>query len=108
MLQSIRDRVSELFRDPKKCERVLSMFHLFSNENRFKILCALHEGDLCVNDITELVGGKHSNISQQLKMLTLAGYLTRERRDKRIIYHLQDDHIRRTIDFLRSEFEEGD
>ena len=81
------------------------MFSLFSNGIRFKILCVLREGDRCVKDITEIVGGKHSNISQQLKMLALAGYVTRERMDKMIIYHLSDQRVVKVIDFLREQFE---
>ena len=79
---------------------MLKMFSLFSNETRFKILCVLKEGDFCVKDIVELIGGKHSNISQQLKMLTLAGYLTKERRERSIIYHLFDEKVKSTVNFL--------
>jgi DNA-binding transcriptional ArsR family regulator len=53
-----------------------------------------------VNDIVEFVGGKHSNISQQLKMLTLAGYLTKERQERSVFYHLEDEKIEATINFL--------
>ena len=80
------------------------MFSLFSNETRFKILVILKEGDFCVNDIVDLVGGKHSNISQQLKMLNLAGYLTKERKEKSIIYHLADKKIRQTVQYLCDSF----
>ena len=88
------------FRNKENCGRVLKMFSLFSGETRFKILCVLNEADFCVNDIVNLVDGKHSNISQQLKMLTLAGYLTKERRERSIIYHLKDEKIKATMRFL--------
>jgi ArsR family transcriptional regulator len=105
MSQSVFEEVSRHFlNNGEACERVLRMVSLFSNEVRFKILCALNEGDFCVGEIAELVGGKHSNVSQQLKMLTLAGYLSRRRRERRIIYHLEDERVRRTVEFLRREF----
>ena len=57
-------------------------------------------------DIVDLVGGRHSNISQQLKMLTLAGYLTKERKERLIIYHLHDEKIKTTVKFLCEHFKE--
>jgi DNA-binding transcriptional ArsR family regulator len=99
--ETLRRKVTEqLLRNQRYCERVLKMFSLFSNRTRFRILCVLKEGDFCVNDIVEFVGGKHSNISQQLKMLTLAGYLTKERQERLVFYHLEDEKIKATIDFL--------
>ena len=83
------------------------MVSLLGNQVRFKILCALKEGDFCVGDLAELVEGKHANVSQQLKMLTLAGYLTKRREDQNIIYHLQNETVRRAIGFLQDEFTGG-
>ena len=105
MSQSVFERVSQHFlANGETCDRVLRMVSLLSNQVRFKILCALNEGDFCVGGIAELVGGKHSNVSQQLKMLTLAGYLERRRHERTIIYHLEDERVRRTVNFLRQEF----
>ena len=91
--------------DEEKCGRFLTMFSLLSNENRLKILCLLRTGDYCVNDISRYVGGKFSNISQQLKMLSLAGYLTKEKKQKQVFYQLADARIKATLDFLHNEFE---
>ena len=97
----LQEGIAERFiRNRESCGRVMKMFSLFSNETRFKILCILKESDFCVNDIVDLVGGKHSNISQQLKMLSLAGYLTKERRERSIIYHLADDRVKASLQFL--------
>ncbi len=97
----LQERVREqLLRNQEYCDEILKMFSLFSNKTRFRILCVLKEGDFCVNDIVEFVSGKHSNISQQLKMLTYAGYLTKERRERSVIYHLEDEKVRSFIDFL--------
>ena len=104
---SLKQRVAEqLLQNHDCCERIQQMFSLFSNKTRFKILCVLKEGDFCVTDIVDLVGGRHSNISQQLKMLTLAGYLTKERKERLIIYHLHDEKIKTTVKFLCEYFKE--
>ena len=80
------------------------MFSLFSNEKRFKILCALSEGDRCVHEIADIVESTTSNVSQQLKMLALAGYLERRREQRSIYYHLSDERVRDTLSYLRSRF----
>ena len=104
--ESHLETVEELFRNRNACDRVMRMLSLFSNEIRFKILVVLKEGDFCVNDIVRIVDGKRSNISQQLKMLTLAGYLTKQRREKSIIYHLADEQIRGTVQYLCDNFKD--
>ena len=102
--QASLEKVEDLFRDGKRCENLLNMFSLFSNRFRFKILCVLNEGDFCVNEITHLVGGNTSNVSQQLKLLTLAGYLDKKRDQKLIYYHLVDERIRDLLQFLHQNF----
>lgn len=103
--QSRQQDVAEQFlRNNAACEHVLGMFSLFSNKIRFKILCVLKEGDLCVKEIVAVVGGKVSNISQQLKILTLAGYLTKKREEKTVIYHLEDQQVKKVVQFLWNEF----
>jgi DNA-binding transcriptional ArsR family regulator len=92
------------FTKHKNCEKILEMFSLFSNELRFKTLCLLTDGDYCVNDIVDAIGGKHSNVSQQLKMLTMAGYLSRERKGKQVFYHLEIEKLKDVVKDLQNLF----
>ncbi|MBA7592429.1 Biofilm growth-associated repressor [subsurface metagenome] len=89
-----------LFSDKDKCAAVLRMFSLFSNEVRLKILCLLNEGEFCVHEIVESLEGKYSNISQQLKMLSLAGYVDKKREENQVYYHLKDNKIKDILEFL--------
>jgi DNA-binding transcriptional ArsR family regulator len=87
------------------CHKVLSTLALFANKSRFRILCALCEGDFCVNDLVCVVGlGGVSNISQQLKMLTLAGLIQSSRQHKNIIYGLKDKRVREIVKFLEKQY----
>ncbi len=88
------------FQDEEACHQMMSMLSLIANQARFRILCLLTVGKYCVNDIVRLVGGKSSNISQQLKILTLAGYVSNERVGKQIYYKLEDERIRSLVGFL--------
>lgn len=94
---------SELFRrfqDEEACHNMMTMLSLISNQTRFRILCLLTAGDFCVNDIVRFVGGKSSNISQQLKILMLAGYVSKERTGKQIFYRFENRKVRQLIEFL--------
>jgi ArsR family transcriptional regulator len=82
----------------------MEILSLISNKTRFQILCALHEDDFCVNELVEIVGGKISNVSQQLKSLSLAGIVTRRRENQRIIYSLSDGTVRRLLSYLQQQF----
>lgn len=87
------------------CQRVIGLFQLVSNKTRFTILCALSQGDFCVQEIAEIVGVESlSNISQQLKTLRLAGIVESRRDRTKVIYNLANEQVRRMIDYLRKEF----
>ena len=86
------------------CNQAVELISLISNETRLRILCVLSQSDYCVSEIAERVGGKNSNISQQLKILTLAGCLRKRRMEKSMIYSLTDERIKRVLEFLRTEF----
>jgi len=87
------------------CAKVLTLFHLLSNKARFRIVCLLARGEFCVHEIADVVGaGRLSNISQQLKMLTMAGVIERRRDQTRILYTLKDKRIRKMVNFLRVQF----
>jgi len=89
----------------KVCEKVLNIFSLISNKTRFRILCLLKEGDFCVNDIVDLIQlGKISNISQQLRLLSMADILVKRREKKQIFYHLKDEKIKKMIVFLEENY----
>ncbi len=93
-------RIRRRFSAEERCTRILNMLDVVSNPYRFKIICVLAEGDFPVSEIVELVKGKTSNISQQLKILTLSGYLSKERRGKQIYYSLKDQNVKALFDFL--------
>jgi DNA-binding transcriptional ArsR family regulator len=87
------------------CDRVVTLLHLISNKARFRIICLLSQGEFCVNDIMDVVNeGKLSHISQQLRILRLAGILQKRRDNKRVLYAIKDKRIRRLIGFLHLQY----
>jgi len=87
------------------CRNVIDILSLMSNKTRFRILCMLAEGDFCVTEIVDTIQmGKLSNISQQLRILTLAGSLEKTREKQRVIYHLRDRRLATLIETLEKQF----
>ena len=101
-LKQIKD---EFAGNQQVCEQVVGLFQLLSNKVRFRIVCVLMHGEACVNEIADVVAeGGMSNISQQLRMLRLAGVVAAKRDKKQIVYRLADDRIGGLIGYLRCEF----
>ncbi|HIX94067.1 MAG TPA: metalloregulator ArsR/SmtB family transcription factor [Candidatus Gemmiger excrementipullorum] len=73
------------------------LFRVFGDTTRIKVLYALFESELCVNDIAQVVGISQSAVSHQLRLLK-ANKLVKFRRDGKTIYYaLDDDHVRSMI-----------
>ena len=101
-LQSIKEE----FRNGQAvCEQVVGLFHLLSNKIRFRIVCTLLRGEACVQDLVEVLGlDQMSNVSQQLRMLRLAGLVTKRRDGKQSLYRVADDRIGGLIEFMRRHY----
>ena len=109
MNQTGRELKAAFRKNEAVCAQVISLFHLFSNKGRFRIACLLARGEFCVNEITDVVNeGKMSNISQQLKILTLSNVIQRRRQEQRILYSLKDERVGKMIQFLQEQFLNGD
>jgi ArsR family transcriptional regulator len=73
------------------------LFKYFGDSTRIRILYALFEGELCVNDISEKLSMTQSAVSHQLKFLKTGKLVTSRRDGKSIYYSLADDHVRSII-----------
>jgi len=70
-------------------------FKIFSDSTRVKILCALIRAEMCVCDISVLLGMTKSSVSHQLRVLKQANLVKyRKGSDGRVIYYsLADEHV---------------
>lgn len=74
------------------------IFKVFGDSTRVKILCALFRAEMCVCDISVLLGMTKSSISHQLRILKQSK-LVKNRRDGRVVYYsLADDHVKSIFD----------
>ncbi len=68
-------------------------FKALSEASRLRILLALSGGELCVEHITEAVGGLQSAVSHQLKTLRLNKIVKCRRDGKKVLYSVSDEHV---------------
>ena len=73
------------------------LFKVFGDSTRIKIVYALSERELCVCDISELLGVSQTAISHQLRVLKGAKLVKYRREGKNVFYSLDDDHVRSII-----------
>lgn len=74
--------------------RSAAMFAAMAEVMRLRILLLLHEyQELCVSQLSEMLGDKVNTTSMRLKKLHDAGLLDKRRDAKHIYYRLKDEHI---------------
>lgn len=69
------------------------LFKVFGDTTRIRIICALFKRELCVYEISEIVGMGQSAVSHQLRILRAASLVKVRRDGKSSYYSLDDDHI---------------
>lgn len=74
-------------------ELCASFFKALSDPTRTKIIWALNERELCVCDLSELLGMTPSAISHQLSGLKKARMVKSRKSGKEAFYSLADEHI---------------
>jgi ArsR family transcriptional regulator, lead/cadmium/zinc/bismuth-responsive transcriptional repressor len=69
------------------------LFKIFGDSTRIKILFALLESELSVNDISTVLHMTQSAISHQLRILKANRLVKYRREGKSVIYSLSDTHV---------------
>lgn len=70
------------------------LFKVFADPTRLKILSALSETELCVCDLSALLGSSQSAVSHQLALLRASSLVKNRRAGKTVYYSLADSHVR--------------
>lgn len=73
-------------------------FKVFGDSTRIRLLYALHDGELCVCDLSAILSMSQSAVSHQLRVLKSAR-LVKNRRDGKVVYYsLDDEHVKDILD----------
>lgn len=91
-------RIAKLFPKTETLTELSDLFQLLSDSNRIKILYALSREEVCVCDLSALLGMSDSAVSHQLRLLR-ALRLVKSRKDGRVVYYsLSDVHVTRLLE----------
>ena len=96
-----RDDIVQRVLDSQPADEYLydlaELFKVFGDSTRIRILYALFESELCVNDIAQVVGISQSAVSHQLRVLKTSKLVKFRREGKAMYYSLDDEHVRSMI-----------
>ena len=70
------------------------LFKVFGDSTRARILYVLHESEVCVCDIADILGMTISAISHQLRILKSARLVKFRKEGKTVYYSLADEHVK--------------
>lgn len=82
------------------------LFKIFGDTTRIKILYSLFDDELCVGDISEILGLSQSSVSHQLRILKDSKLVKFRRSGKSMFYSLDDEHVRSILDLGMEHLEE--
>lgn len=85
---------------------ISELFKVLGDSTRNRILWCLISQELCVCDISELLGMTKSAVSHQLRVLRQAKLVTPRRSGKEVYYSLSDDHVTRILSMAKEHIEE--
>ncbi|WP_298668322.1 metalloregulator ArsR/SmtB family transcription factor [uncultured Methanofollis sp.] len=91
--QDAVEEAREHLADDQTCQAVAAIFKIFGDPTRVKILLALSDRELCVCDLSALLGMNQSAVSHQLRLLRGANLVTFRKEGKVAYYALADDHV---------------
>jgi len=95
---------AEIIAQDKDIEQAAFALKAMSHPLRLKILCAVGEKELAVQDIVASVGTTQSNVSQHLAKLKDKNILASRRDANRIYYYVKDDRTLQLIEMMRDVF----
>lgn len=104
--EDVVKRVLEQQPDDEYLYDLAELFKVFGDSTRIRILYALFESELCVNDIAQLLNLGQSAVSHQLRILKDAKLVRFRREGKIIFYALDDEHVRNILSMGMEHVEE--
>jgi DNA-binding transcriptional ArsR family regulator len=73
------------------------VLQMLADSTRFRLLLALVDEELPVNDLAQVVEKPPAGVSQHLAKLRLARLVATRRDGTRVFYRLENDHVRQLI-----------
>ena len=90
VLEAIQDKKI----DEEQSQRTAELFKVLGDNTRVKILYYLLQNELCVCDLTVLVGSTQSAVSHQLRVLRNLRIVQGRKEGKQVFYSICNEHVR--------------
>lgn len=74
-------------------EELADLFKALGDPTRVRIIHALQQSELCVHDLTVVLGMGQSAVSHQLRLLRNTRIVKRRKEGKTVYYSLDDNHV---------------
>jgi ArsR family transcriptional regulator len=88
-VEKVRDSLPE----EETLFELADFFKVFGDSTRIKVLQALFQSELCVCDLSAILGASQSAVSHQLKILRMSNLVKHRREGKIVYYSLSDEHV---------------
>ncbi len=88
---------SDLAKDEQLLPQLAELYKLLGNVTRLKILLSLAHGELCVCDVSHVLGLTVAATSHQLKLLRSQGWLTMRNDGKMVYYQVHSEGLLRAL-----------
>lgn len=89
--------VRQAMPDENQQQELAQLFKVLGDHTRVRMLNALYRSELCVCDLTSILGMNQSAVSHQLRVLRDAKIVRSRKQGKNVLYALDDRHIAELI-----------
>ena len=96
--EDIVKKVKSTFPKEEMLFDLADFYKIFGDTTRVKILYALDKSELCVCDISVLLGMSVSAVSHQLRALRDSDLVRTKREGKIVYYSLADEHVKSILE----------
>lgn len=82
---------------PEQVDLAVEVFRMLADVTRVRLLWALADGELAVNELALAVNKSPTAVSQHLAKLRMARLVRTRREGTRVFYRIENDHVRQLV-----------
>jgi DNA-binding transcriptional ArsR family regulator len=91
------DKACGLDVDGEYVELAVEVFAMLADATRVRLILALRDGEMSVNDLAVAVAKPQSAVSQHLAKMRLARMVSTRQEGTRVYYRLENEHARQLV-----------
>ncbi|MBT8159755.1 MULTISPECIES: metalloregulator ArsR/SmtB family transcription factor [Arthrobacter] len=91
------DKACGLDVDSEYVELAVEVFAMLADATRVRLILALRDGEMSVNELAETVGKPQSAVSQHLAKMRMARMVSTRHEGTRVFYRLENEHARQLV-----------